>query len=155
MLNEAGVPCGVLMAPIVPGISDSPAQLRSTVEAIAEAGAKFLSPLVLHLRPGVKEEFIPWLEENHPDLVENYEHIYRKRSHAPKDVQEPITKAVGNLKREFGYLDVEHRRQRRGGKEPSEDQEPESEQLSLALDDKSARSAPKWVSETINHQSRR
>jgi DNA repair photolyase len=144
-LNEAGVPCGVLMAPIIPGVSDSSAQLRSTVEAIAEAGARFLSPLVLHLRPGVKEEFLPWLEDNHPHLVENYENIYRKRSHAPKDIQDPILKTVGNLKRELGYRDEERRRERRGPEETPKTEDPETTQLSLDLELNDSRSAPKWV----------
>jgi DNA repair photolyase len=62
-LVAAGIPCGILMAPILPGISDSPEQLRAVVRAAADAGASHLTPLTLHLRPGVKEEFLPWLEE--------------------------------------------------------------------------------------------
>ncbi len=65
-LVAAGIPCGILMAPILPGISDSPEQLRAVVRAAADAGASHLTPLTLHLRPGVKEEFMPWLEEAYP-----------------------------------------------------------------------------------------
>jgi len=43
-------------------------QLQATVKAAAEAGATHVTPLTLHLRPGVKEEFMPWLAENHPEL---------------------------------------------------------------------------------------
>jgi len=101
MLNEAGVPCGVLMAPILPGISDSAEQLQATVKAAAEAGATHVTPLTLHLRPGVKEEFMPWLAENHPELVDRYGSIYR-RSYAPKEVTEPIGRKVGELRRRYG-----------------------------------------------------
>ena len=68
-LTEAGIPTGVLMAPILPGISDRPEQLREVVGAAIDAGATHVSPILLHLRPGVREEFLPWLEEEHPDLV--------------------------------------------------------------------------------------
>ncbi|HKQ01130.1 MAG TPA: intein-containing Rv2578c family radical SAM protein, partial [Actinomycetes bacterium] len=76
-LVAAGIPCGILMAPILPGISDSPEQLRAVVRAAADAGASHLTPLTLHLRPGVKEEFLPWLEEAYPELVPDYGRLYR------------------------------------------------------------------------------
>ena len=65
-LNERGLPCGVLMGPIVPFLSDSPAQLEPTVRQIAAAGATHVSPIVLHLRTGAREWFFRWLRERHP-----------------------------------------------------------------------------------------
>jgi DNA repair photolyase len=97
-LVAAGVPCGILMAPILPGISDSPEQLRAVVRAAAEAGATHLTPLTLHLRPGVKEEFMPWLEETYPELVAGYRRLYRG-SNAPKAVREQIGERVRAEKR--------------------------------------------------------
>jgi DNA repair photolyase len=97
-LVAAGVPCGILMAPILPGISDSPEQLRAVVRAAAEAGASHLTPITLHLRPGVKEEFLPWLEETYPELVAGYRRLYRG-SNAPKAVREQITERVRAEKR--------------------------------------------------------
>ena len=101
MLNDAGIPCGVLMAPILPGISDRPEQLEATVKAAAEAGATHVTPLTLHLRPGVKEEFLPWLAEHHPELVSAYGKAYR-RSYAPKEITEPIGRQVADLRRRHG-----------------------------------------------------
>jgi DNA repair photolyase len=100
-LVKAGIPCGILMAPILPGISDGPEQLRAVVRAAADAGASHLSPLTLHLRPGVKEEFMPWLEATYPELVPDYRRLYRG-SNAPKAVREAIANRV----------DAEKRRQR-------------------------------------------
>jgi DNA repair photolyase len=97
-LVAAGIPCGILMAPILPGISDSPEQLRAVVRAAADAGASHLTPLTLHLRPGVKEEFMPWLEETYPELVGDYRHLYRG-SNAPKPVREAIADRVRTEKR--------------------------------------------------------
>ena len=90
-LREAGVPTGVLAAPILPGISDSPAQLDALARALVEAGVESATPIVLHLRPGVKEEYLGWLAEARPDLLERYDRIYGGRSYAPKAVQTEIT----------------------------------------------------------------
>jgi DNA repair photolyase len=97
-LVAAGIPCGILMAPILPGISDSPEQLRAVVRAAADAGASHLTPLTLHLRPGVREEFLPWLEETYPELVSDYRRLYRG-SNAPKPVREAIADQVHTEKR--------------------------------------------------------
>jgi DNA repair photolyase len=101
MLNDAGVPCGVLMAPILPGISDSPEQLAATVKAAAEAGATHITPITLHLRPGVKEEFLPWLAEHYPHLSPRYAKDYR-RSYARKEIGEGIGRQVAELRRRHG-----------------------------------------------------
>ena len=106
-LNDAGIPCGVLMAPILPGISDGPRQLRDVVAAAIDAGATHVSPILLHLRPGVREEFMPWLEANHPDLVEVYEAMYR-RPYAPKSEQQALGRRVGSLVRRFGGVRRPH-----------------------------------------------
>ena len=97
-LVAAGVPCGILMAPILPGILDSPEQLRAVVRAAADAGASHLTPLTLHLRPGVREEFLPWLQETYPELVADYRRLYRG-SNAPKPVREAIANQVHTEKR--------------------------------------------------------
>jgi DNA repair photolyase len=97
-LNRAGVPCGVLIAPVLPRISDAPAQLREVVRAAAEAGATHVSPITLHLRPGVKEEFMPWLEREYPELVTGYRRMYRG-SYAPTAVREAIAERTRAAKR--------------------------------------------------------
>jgi DNA repair photolyase len=95
-LTEAGIPTGVLMAPILPGISDRPEQLREVVEAAIDAGATHVSPILLHLRPGVREEFLPWLEEKHPDLVARYVGMYR-HPYGPKATREGLGRQVTSM----------------------------------------------------------
>jgi DNA repair photolyase len=97
-LVRAGIPCGILMAPILPGISDAPEQLQAVVRAAADAGASHLSPITLHLRRGVKEEFMPWLEQTYPELVPDYRRMYRG-ANAPKAVQDAIGERVRAAKR--------------------------------------------------------
>jgi DNA repair photolyase len=76
-LNRAGVPCGVLVAPILPGISDGPDQLDRLVEACIDAGADSIAAVALHLRPGVREHYLSWLSDARPGLVAD--HLIRYR----------------------------------------------------------------------------
>jgi len=101
-LNERGLPCGVLMGPIVPFLSDSPAQLDRAVRLIAAAGATHVSPIVLHLRTGAREWFLSWLREAHPELVDRYAELYRGRAYAPAEYQQRISEQVGALARKYG-----------------------------------------------------
>lgn len=101
-LTEHGLPCGVLMAPVVPFLGDAPEQLRATVRAVAAAGATSVTPLVLHLRPGAREWFTAWLAEHHPHLVARYERMYAGGAYAPKWYQRQITRQVHELANEYG-----------------------------------------------------
>ena len=79
-LTEAGIECGVLVAPILPGLSDRDDQLSAVVRAVIDAGAVSISSIGLHLRPGVRELFMPWLARTRPDLVARYEELYGARN---------------------------------------------------------------------------
>ncbi len=92
-LNAAGVPCAVLVAPVLPGLSDSPAQLEEVVTACVEAGATSISTIALHLRPGVREHFLGWLRPRYPDLAAEYERRYR-RSYLPDAEQKALSARV-------------------------------------------------------------
>jgi DNA repair photolyase len=101
-LNGNGLRCGVLMGPVVPFLSDSPAQLDAAVRRVAEAGATHVSPIVLHLRPGTREWFLGWLRTAHPELTERYEELYRRGSYAPKEYQARIAGQVRELAGKYG-----------------------------------------------------
>jgi DNA repair photolyase len=101
-LNDAGVRCGVLMAPILPFLSDSDEALEGTVRAIAETGATHVTPIVLHLRTGgAREWWMAWLEERRPDLVPRYRELYGDRAYAPKEYQRSIGARVERLTRRY------------------------------------------------------
>ena len=95
-LNEAGVSCGVLIAPILPGLSDRPDQLDEVVGACVEAGATSISSVLLHLRPGVREHYLGWLAEARPDLMEQHARLYR-RSYAPSSERARVSELVQDL----------------------------------------------------------
>jgi DNA repair photolyase len=92
-LNEAGVACGVLVAPLLPGMSDGPDQVDAVVKACVNAGAVSVSPIALHLRKGVKDHFMEWLRTARPDLVPEYERRYR-RDYLPPSEQDAIGEIV-------------------------------------------------------------
>ena len=99
-LNEAGIPCGVMVAPILPGITDDPKGLREVVVAALDSGATHVSPILLHLRPGVKEVYMRWLEDTYPDLVPRYMSMYRKAyasSGEREEVAERVASILGSL----------------------------------------------------------
>jgi DNA repair photolyase len=102
MLNDNGLRCGVLMGPVVPYLSDSPAQLDAAVRQIAAAGAAHVTPIVLHLRPGTREWFLGWLRTAHPELVGKYAELYDRGSYAPRDYQARITAQVRELAEKYG-----------------------------------------------------
>ena len=95
-LTEAGITTSVLIAPVLPGLSDHPDQLRSVVEASLDAGAVSVSPILLHLRPGVREEFMPWLEETYPELVSRYRGLYTT-PYGPKGERERLASLVRTM----------------------------------------------------------
>ena len=101
-LTEHGLRCGVLMGPVVPFLSDSPAQLEQTVREIAAAGAAHVPPIVLHLRPGAREWFYAWLGEHHPGLVPRYRALYRSGAYAPRAYQQRIAAQVAEFARKHG-----------------------------------------------------
>ncbi|MDH2426191.1 Rv2578c family radical SAM protein [Sphaerisporangium sp. TRM90804] len=101
-LRGRGLPCGVLMAPILPYLTDSPRALAGTVRQIAEAGATHVVPLVLHLRPGAREWFLTWLAREHPKLVPRYREMYGRGAYAPKAYQARITREVEELAARHG-----------------------------------------------------
>ncbi len=78
--NEAGIPSGVLVAPLLPGISDSEEQVAEVLRAAADAGARFASTMMLHVKSGLRDHWFTWLESNHPELVDRYRELYRDRA---------------------------------------------------------------------------
>lgn len=79
-LNQAGIASGVLAAPLLPGISDGKAQVAAVLTAASEAGARFASTMLLHVKSGLREHWFDWLRQNHPELVDRYEELYRNRA---------------------------------------------------------------------------
>ena len=92
-LTDAGIPTSVLMAPIIPGLSDRAEQLEEVAAACLEAGATSVTPIPLHLRPGVKEHFLGVLEQQDPEHASRLRQRYRG-AYLGRREQEVMTKPV-------------------------------------------------------------
>jgi DNA repair photolyase len=93
-LNRAGIPTGVLIAPLMPGVNDAPHQVEPLLEAATRAGATSIGGVALHLRGEVRGIFMDWLRSQRPDLIERYEELYRRGAYAPKEERERLSQLV-------------------------------------------------------------
>nr|WP_221378545.1 intein-containing Rv2578c family radical SAM protein [Actinoplanes polyasparticus] len=101
-LTDAGFEVSVLMAPILPGLTDSDESIDQTVAAIAAAGATSVTPLPLHLRPGAREWYAAWLTSTRPELAPRYRELYGNGSYAPQAYQREVTARVRMAARRHG-----------------------------------------------------
>lgn len=101
-LTDAGFSVGVLMAPILPGLTDTDESIEETVAAIAASGAASVSPLALHLRPGAREWYAAWLRTHHPALAPRYRELFGAGSYVPQTYQHEIAAKVRMAARRHG-----------------------------------------------------
>jgi DNA repair photolyase len=123
-LVDAGIKAGIGMAPILPGLSDKPELLAEVVREARAAGATGIWANLLYLRPGTREHFLAALERDWPELLPEYEELYRRSAYLPRGETDPVRERVRVLARQHGVRD------RR--KLPLRPQKP-AEQLSLAM----------------------
>ena len=105
-LVEHGIPAGVMMAPLIPGISDSAESIHAVAAAAAEHKAQFIGANVLFLKPGSKEWFMPMLREAYPHLTPSYAKLYRK-TYAPPDYTSEVLKLVDDARRKWRLPSME------------------------------------------------
>ncbi len=103
-LNAAGVPTGVLLAPILPGITDSDASIEAVVAAAAEHGAAYFGATGLRLPPDVREHYLRFVGGVRPDLLPRYERAY-PGVYAPGDYLTRLDEGVGRLRARYGFRD--------------------------------------------------
>jgi DNA repair photolyase len=93
-LRKRGIDSGILIAPLMPGINDSPDQVEPIVARAREADATFLGGVALHLRGEVKDVYFGWLREKRPDLVPEYERLYGRRAYMRPEDRQKTTRAL-------------------------------------------------------------
>jgi DNA repair photolyase len=107
-LTDAGLECGVLMAPILPGLSDSREQMNNVVERCVDAGANWIAASALHLRRGVEQHWMKWLMQTHPQLVRAYQSKYaggayltaEERQHVASQAKQLVARRKGEAPEE-------------------------------------------------------
>ncbi len=100
-LAKAGVDTGVLMAPIVPGLSSHPSKLERTVKAIVDHGAGYVGAMLLHLEGGTRQHFLDFLSREYPHMVERYGRLYAGK-HASVAYRRQFRAVMGTLKTRYG-----------------------------------------------------
>lgn len=100
-LSRAGVPVGVHLMPVLPGVTDAPREVRAAIWAARNAGARWLAAQVLFLRGAARDGFFAWLERERPDLVRRYRRWYRG-DHAAEGVEDRVRRVVEALRRQVG-----------------------------------------------------
>lgn len=100
--TDAGFRVGVLMAPILPGLTDTDDSIEETVAAIAASGAVSVTPLPLHLRPGAREWYAGWLGREFPRLVPRYRELFGTGSYQPQSHQREVVARVRMAARRYG-----------------------------------------------------
>ena len=103
-LVDAGIDCGVLMAPIVPGFSTQPAKIEATIKAIADSGATSIGAMVMHMDGGTKDHFMAILQREYPELVPMYESLYAAR-YVKKDYEKRVQEVVSLMRQRYGVGD--------------------------------------------------
>jgi DNA repair photolyase len=96
-LADAGLPCGLFLAPVLPGLTDDDESLDAAIGAVAAAGASGVTVIPLHLRPGAREWFMAWLRGAHPELVPRYERMYARRAYVPAEYRTWLAQRVAPL----------------------------------------------------------
>jgi DNA repair photolyase len=94
-LNRAGIPTGILIAPLMPGVNDAPEQVERIVSLATGAGAVHIGGQTLFLRGSVREIYFDWLREHRPDLLARYEKLYARGAYLPVDERRSIERAAG------------------------------------------------------------
>jgi DNA repair photolyase len=100
-LVDAGIDCGVLMAPLVPGFSTQPSKIERTIKAIADAGATSIGAMVMHLDGGTRDHFMAMLGREYPAMVEKYEQLYA-RKYVAKDYNARVQEVVSLIRSRYG-----------------------------------------------------
>ncbi|HEV3313152.1 MAG TPA: radical SAM protein [Chloroflexota bacterium] len=99
-LRAHGVRVGVLLSPILPGLTDDLEHLEEVVAAASDAGADFLSANVLRLGPGISDYYLPFIEREFPRLAQSYEQLYRG-NYAPGYYTQTIMRRVDDLRLKY------------------------------------------------------
>lgn len=109
-LAAAGVPVGVLAAPVLPDVTDDPRELDRLAAAAAGAGASWIMANPLFLMPSAVAVFFPYLEEAFPDLVDRCRRNYERRAYVPEDYSRGLADLVARLRAKHGLGDARHGR---------------------------------------------
>jgi DNA repair photolyase len=106
-LSDAGLSCRVMIAPVLPRLTDSDEQLGSLLTKVAEAGAAGVTVLPMHLRSGTREWFAAWLRREHPHLLDDYRDLYGNGSYVHRGYRDELADRVTRLQQNMDSFNKE------------------------------------------------
>jgi DNA repair photolyase len=138
-LTEGGIYAGLLVAPIIPGVTDDWAGLARLLEAAKEAGARYVVGSALRLGPAARHRFLPFLTREFPALAERYRRHYAGKDHVSQSYQDALSRRLRLLKQTYGFSIEEagtrgaggRRRRQLEGRAPRQETETSDEQAVL------------------------
>jgi DNA repair photolyase len=122
-LIEGGVYAGLLVAPIIPGVTDDWPGLARLMESAKEAGARYVVGSALRLGPAARHRFLPFLMQEFPALAERYRRHYAEKDYVSQQYQDALTRRLRLLKQTYGFPIDENMRRRRQVAEPNSDEQ--------------------------------
>lgn len=143
-LNRQGIPTGILISPLMPGVNDAPHQVERIVELATEAGAVSIGGNTLFLRGAVRDIFFDWLKSQRPDLLPRYEELYRDGAYAPAAERRRIESGPRSACRRFEPYPERVRQPSADRRRPARRRTPQ--RAADELDDRTQRGAPKQES---------
>jgi DNA repair photolyase len=110
----AGIRTAILVAPVLPGLTDDDEHLEEVLAEAAAQGIGGASVIPLHVRPGIREHFAPWLRAAYPELAKRYERLYGRRGYAPREYTEELQARFRRVRDAHGLGGLGHRAAPRG-----------------------------------------
>jgi DNA repair photolyase len=140
-LSEGGIHAGLLVAPIIPGVTDDWAGLARLLEAAKEAGARYVVGSALRLGPAARHRFLPFLAKEFPALAERYRRHYAGKDHVSQSYQDALSRRLRLLKQTYGFSIEEpgtrgaggRRRRQLEGRAPRREHETDSDEQAVLL----------------------
>ncbi|MEU3473905.1 Rv2578c family radical SAM protein [Rhodococcus sp. NPDC006774] len=102
-VRDAGLDCGVLVAPVIPFLTDGAKQLDGLIGALAEAGATTVTALPMHLRSSTKDWYMSWLVKEHPALVRRYRQLYGHGAYVTPEYKQWLKARIDPLLDAYGF----------------------------------------------------
>lgn len=102
-IRDAGLPCGVLVAPVIPFLTDGARQLDGLLASLANAGASSVTTMPMHLRSTTKDWFMSWLAQNHPALVRRYRQLYGHGAYVTPEYKAWLDERIDPLLTRYGF----------------------------------------------------
>ena len=101
-ITQAGLDCHVMVAPVLPYLTDSEAHLEALLSRIAAAGATSVTVFGLHLRGATRGWFLAWLGSTYPDLLPRYRELYGRGAYLGPEYRERLRNRVAPLVARYG-----------------------------------------------------